>query len=632
MPAMGQKRTCAVQKQMYAKGPKRSFNIFPPIDPYQCGKFRHITLDIISSKEAQMKPRRSGLLSLVILAGIVVLAGPAQAQSFSAQSISGTVAAPKQVNLGALPQITAAELAAMPKVIKPFYSGTDPATFAAKKAQAAGRHIRAPQGAVTSDPRILQSNGALETPSGIGWKSTNLAGCGGVPADQALAVGAGAGAGDWSVIQLMNLCVDVYDKLGGLAPGYPKSLQTFFGYPGSLLFDPRAMYDWINHRYIVMAIVCPGATSGSQCFTLAAPNYVVAVSEADDPNGTWYIYSHAVYSVAPSGGVYPFPDFPRLGQDRQNIYIGSNIFTDSFTFKWEEIIAWPKAQLYTGAGFSFSGQYGFAYGGVYTDSTQPADVYSAGDQPRTEYLVTSRNMNFGNGSCFSNCNGLFIWAWYDPFNTTGSGNTLTGVNVATANNYSVPPDASQYGTTAKIGTDDTRISGSVQYSAGQLYASLNTNGGGGAPGCVLYSIEPFVSSDTGAISSATIRNEILIHDPGAGFKGWYYCTQQPDPEGNVTTVFNYSSASAYAGLAYVTRRSTQPPGTLTGLGIYLQVGLGTYSYGRWGDYTATSVAGLVSGGGTGGFPTFWYSGMYAETGGLWGSAIGKNGYTNLSQP
>ncbi|MGA7385616.1 MAG: hypothetical protein WBW81_13270, partial [Methylocella sp.] len=53
---------------------------------------------------------------------------------------------------------------------------------------------------------------------------------------------------------------------------------------------------------------------------------------------------------------------------------------------------------------------------------------------------------------------------------------------------------------------------------------------------------------------------------------------------------------------------------------------------RWGDYTAVAPAGLVSGGGTGSFPVMWFAGMFANSDGSWGTAIGKNGYSSISQP
>jgi hypothetical protein len=594
---------------------------------------------ILDKGHQYSRSNQSGLLGFVLLAGVLALAGPAQAQNaeaLSARSGTGTATMRGTVNLGALPQITAAEAAARPRGVSAFHPGVDPATFAAQKAQAAQRRFAASSGAATNPPAIPQST--LETPAAsVAFTSTGEAACGNAhPPDQALAVGAGPATGVGSVLQVMNICIDVYDKSGNLQPGFPKSLTAFFGLTfGTYITDPRALYDWINHRYIVAAVFCPNNMTGGDaaCATINGGDYAIAVSTADDPTGSYCVYIVSVQSVTANGGNFPFPDYPRLGQDRQAIYLGSNIFfPDTNTFKWEEILAFPKAPLYAcSANFSLPFVQDLNVGGTPTDTTQPANVYSAGDQPRSEFFVTSRNIRFGGGGCMMACNGLIVWSWYDPFNTTGVGNKFTGVVVATANNYSLPPHATQPNTSTQIFTGDTRISGSVGYSAGRLYASLNTNGGGGAPGCILYSATPFLNTD-GSLASATLTNEIVVFNSGAGFNGWWFCTQQPDPEGNVTTVYSFSSASNFASLGYMTRRSTQPPGTFPDSGFFLLSGQGPYTeVFRWGDYNATSISGLVSGGGTGGFPTFWFSGMYATNSNTWGTAIGRNGYTNPSQ-
>jgi hypothetical protein len=53
---------------------------------------------------------------------------------------------------------------------------------------------------------------------------------------------------------------------------------------------------------------------------------------------------------------------------------------------------------------------------------------------------------------------------------------------------------------------------------------------------------------------------------------------------------------------------------------------------RWGDYFATAPAGLVSGGGTGGFPKMWFAGQYASsTSTQWNTAIGRTGYNAIGQ-
>jgi len=106
------------------------------------------------------------------------------------------------------------------------------------------------------------------------------------------------------------------------------------------------MFDWINQLYIVSFIQFdPNHTSAS--------SYWIAVSSADDPAGSYCIYHLPVQSAAPSGSFFPLPDFPRLGQDRQAIYLASNIFSTPISYKWEETLVLPKAQMYACQGFGF---------------------------------------------------------------------------------------------------------------------------------------------------------------------------------------------------------------------------------------------------------------------------------------
>jgi hypothetical protein len=53
---------------------------------------------------------------------------------------------------------------------------------------------------------------------------------------------------------------------------------------------------------------------------------------------------------------------------------------------------------------------------------------------------------------------------------------------------------------------------------------------------------------------------------------------------------------------------------------------------RWGDYTAVAPGGLAPAGGTGSNPVMYFAGMFARGDGTWGTAIGRNGYTAITQP
>ena len=561
------------------------------------------------------------LAAAVLFGTMATSAIPAQAQQVTVQSGMGSARGIVSRPLSTLPQLPST--GAVQTRTVPLGTGADPLTYAARKSDAASKRFALPKNpSISGPPAAPGSLAPTQTPTltpGTSLTATSVkqADCGGWdPADQALAVG----DTPVGVVQVVNECVVVLDKNGVIQAGYPKSLNGFFGQNGCGIgiFDPRAIYDWINHRYIILGVdKCSAAlpTSGS---------YWLAVSTGDNPVGTYCIYQLGVQSDAVSDR--PFPDFPRLGQDRQGIYLASNIFSQvTNSYKFEEILALPKANLYACQNIGFQFFFQLNVGGVFTDTTQPADTYNPGDDPREMYFVTSKNIRFGGGQCSSPCNGLVVWGLYGVIGSQ----TLTGVVVGTANNYLLPPNASQPGSANSIDTGDTRLSGSAAYSSGSIYASLNSNNGAGGAVCILYEIKPFVNTN-GTMASATILNELVLNYGGTS-SAWF-CTQQPDPEGNVTHVFNYSTTGTFASLVYGSRRSAQPRGTFPDSGVFLVVGQGLNTGGRWGDYTATAAAGLVSGGGTGGFPTFWFSGMFARSDNSWQTAIGRNGYNAVTQP
>jgi hypothetical protein len=151
--------------------------------------------------------------------------------------------------------------------------------------------------------------------------------------------------------------------------------------------------------------------------------------------------------------------------DRPAIYLASNIFSTPTAYKWEEILILSKAQLYACQSLGITTFSNLQIGGVVTDTTQPANIFSPKDDTRSAYFVTSKNGNFGGGSCSTPCNGLEVWTINNPLTSP----TLTGAFVATTNNYSLPPNASQSGSANSIDAGDTRISGMVMYAAGSLY-------------------------------------------------------------------------------------------------------------------------------------------------------------------
>ena len=571
-----------------------------------------------------------------VAVAILPLAASAQPQ-LSANTGVGTAAAPKLVDLSTVPQVSASalkEMAARPQPQRP-RNGLSDQQYAALKAAAAARRFDIPNVKPLSPPATPAAGSTADgvlTPAAttafggdFETESCSLA----KPSDMGLAVGDGTPIGAFgspaAVLEVTNFCISVFDKAGNLQPLFPKSINSLLGLPASaFVFDPRALYDWVNHRYIVLFVEFDGNVG----------TYWVAVSRGDDPTGAYYVYN----INSPTFGTSVFLDFPRLGQDRQAIYVASNVSNSAQTvYQGEEWLLLPKQTMYAGQALaSFNSFSGHNISGTLLDSTQPANIWGLTDNPRAEFWVGSLNINFGGGLCSAGCNGLVVWAVSNPL---GAVPEISGVLVdLTGITYFLPPPAVQLGAAATIDTGDVRITGEVSYAAGSLYAALTTANGVGGAGIILYRIQPVLDDGNPACSvmfaCADITNANILNETFLTYGGTisaFYPTQQPDPEGNVTTVFNYSGPINDGSIVYISTRVTQAPGTFRpgDGGIFLASGLNTYEQGRWGDYTGVAPSGINGNAPT---PQMWFAGMYTGGGHNWRTKIGKNGFTAPTQP
>jgi hypothetical protein len=524
----------------------------------------------------------------------------------------GSLDGPARVVLGALPQMTAEE-AAQPVIEHPILHGMPQAEFAALKAQAAAPGSpsgAAPAVAMPSQPSA--SGAGVLTPAASTAFSGAGQGCGAggsfLPSDMALA------AGPQFIVQSVNNCVAVFDKTGVMQAGFPKNMNAFFGTgtlsAGVAVFDPRSIYDWVNNRYIVSAISCRNCFPATSS-TLSFLN--IAVSQTADPRGAWNIYHFKVQNAPLSFATGDYADFDTLGQDRKAIYVCFNHFNFSSHFVDSVIMMLPKGTMYAaGAVTSFNLFQSITLGGLEVDTIQPANVMNTFDNPRAEFMVASENIAFGGGACSSGCSAVLVIAIANPLGTP----IFSGAAVAT-NTYSLPPSAGQPGSIF-VDTGDVRITGEVTYAAGSLFFSLNTNGsssGSGFSHVMWFQLRPFLD-DTPNFLGAGILNEECYFCGTA--TDTYYGTLQPDPQGNVIMVFDYSDSATNVSSAYTGRRVTQAANTMHDPFIFLQIGAAAYQDSLWGDYTATApdLTSTTS-------PSMWVAASSAKAAHQWRSAIGN---------
>ncbi len=508
-------------------------------------------------------------------------------------------------------------------------NGLTDAQFAALKQTAAQHRTSSSSGQAlrpTASALISPDTPALQTNfDGINANCSFV-----IPSDMALAV-----SGSW-VVQTVNDCFAVYNKSGALQAGFPKDLNSLFGVPpndfntGQFVTDPRGFYDAVASRFVIVALWEDLPNSRGYL--------KVAISKTADPRGLWNIYSHQV------GGSGVCPDFPTVGHNRYGdkfvgvVAIGFNLFYCSPSgfggYYDDQLWFLPKVQLYKALPFTF-----WYYYGLGVDSVQPANVDGKDDAARAIFALSTFNINYGGGQCSVSpyCSGVVLWAFtnviFQGYSTPPDASLVT----LPTSTYSLPPNASQPYTINTIDTNDVRISGSVAYSQGRMWATINTDNGGGGPGILAWELHADLNDNgdghcTGAflnacprISAASIDREMNydVNPSGGYYSNAYFGTIHPDGGGNISMVFNFSGYTTYAGTNYLSQRVTLTPQAIFhDGGSILRHGLAYYPYGRWGDYTGTAVDGS----------SVWFSGMYANSSGLWNTGIGKTGYTSATQP
>jgi hypothetical protein len=195
---------------------------------------------------------RGVTLVTLLVTGTAITQGPPEGKTIgnngAAKSGGGNLSQTglsRHVVLGGLAQASAKDLLAHPTKHRQRNNATDD--------EWNKRSLRIGQRSAST----LVSTGQINAPAGahkgiftpgISFGSFGLGETGTItPSDMALAVGPN------HVMQLVNITVGVTDKFGNMFQGFPKSLNDFLGLPPSAFtFDPRAVYDAVNDRFIVV--------------------------------------------------------------------------------------------------------------------------------------------------------------------------------------------------------------------------------------------------------------------------------------------------------------------------------------------------------------------------------------------
>ena len=432
------------------------------------------------------------------------------------------------------------------------------------------------------------------------------------PPDQGLALGKGF------VLEAINSALNVYDVNGIQQLVQPVALSQFFGLPAGInrtngtfgVFpgDVSASFDPETQRWFVIAWAQLNNAAGDP---LLQSRLYIAVSETDDPTGTYLIYVlNTTDARDPDRAGARVPDFPHFAVDHFGMYISINEFQiDPRTggpgpFIDVAILAISKNALVQGAGAAppvvrfalpFVSGYEFTVFPAYPAPDTGPVLANGG----TQYFVSSH-------FTMTTEHSLAVWALTNTSSLNSSNPTLNLQAVAVntqAYHFPVVPAVQKNGfrplgeslrePLEKLDSGDFRII-SVCYSAGRLWATLNTavTGSSGTPrtGADYFALVPQVQ---GRFLSATVFTQGTVSEAGANLIYPAVAVNAKTQGGIVFTLVgpNDFPSSAFVpirgttiGPIQISRAGNEPEDGFTGYKAF-----GGNGIARWGDYSAAAI-------------------------------------------
>lgn len=395
-------------------------------------------------------------------------------------------------------------------------------------------------------------------------------------------------------VQVTNSHLDIYTLSSPPVKVKSVTLNTFFG-ETNFLFDPRAVYDPIWNRWIIVA------TRSSTSAADPVRKFRLAVSTTSNPTGSFFLYT--VNFAGGGTGIGDFWDYPQLGFDQDAVLITGNIFTFAGAFRTTAMMPIAKARLYNGLGF---GVPLFTTGLVPT--LAPPIVQ---DQNANAYFIAANNgsqLHLYRGTNLSN-----------PTNATMVLQALVPVPA-----YSAPPDAPQPGTAVLLDTLDRRFVNASSQVGDSLWNVHTIRLGG-------FAAPKFYQVDTEGAGANSIKQQ-----------GFFFASPTSHD-------FNASIAANASGEAFVTYSATDParglnaqvrfsgrqpadPLGVIGAGAVLfqsttfyQMFGQTSGTARWGDYSAVSLDPNASGT-CAANRRAWITNQKTNARTTWGTRIGRIGF------
>ena len=288
-------------------------------------------------------------------------------------------------------------------------------------------------GELISAPVPLAPIGTIEGPN-FDTNAINTGGSYFIPPDPIGAVGPN------HVVSIVNVTIQWHTKAGVLEND--ESLADFFTSlsPQTFTFDPKVIYDQYSDRFLVVTLE---QTTGP-----GTSRILLAVSDDNDPNGTWYF--HQIDSKIGNN----WADYPGFAVDEEAVYITCNLFSfGAGFFAGQRLWIVGKTSFYAGTPAVVTVHDPWTEVGSPTlaGTTQPAHIFGAAPAGVGTWLVEYSGLADA-GALYLGIiridNPLTVPTFSVQFVAIGT--------TATVDSLASMPDAPQLGSTETIETNDRR--------------------------------------------------------------------------------------------------------------------------------------------------------------------------------
>jgi hypothetical protein len=403
----------------------------------------------------------------------------------------------------------------------------------------------------------------LNVPHQVGTRFPAIDATGWVPPDPSLAVGKN------HVVVVVNSSIGFFQRNG--TQDFQQTFQTFFSGlgAGNFLFDPKAFYDRATNRYFVTCLEQSGSPRTSKV--------LVAVSDDDNPNGTWHRYR--LDSLLVLNGSEFWLDYPGFGYNKDAVVATGNMFGFNGGFAGVYFLLVPKAPMLSGAPVTVR----------YLLDQNAATAQVTQNWSTTETRVFAINRQ----------NTAFVKI-HSIENPAGPNPALSSAFVPIPNFDW--PGSNAASTPGQLDILDTRFY-NVNQRGSRLTVAHAVGHNGGLQNKVRwyeFDVAPWPASAPTLVQSG----EIAPSTPGEHF---HMPAIGQNASGEISAIYTRSSASIPADLVISSRRSGDPLGFLS-QPFLLQTseanGYGGAGVNRWGDYFDVNIDPLDD-------KTFWGVGMAA---------------------